>query len=40
MIILFHYIAVILVIVGMMSMTAFATSAPQQQEQLPPAATS
>jgi hypothetical protein len=39
MMMLFHYIAVILVIAGMMSMTAFATSAPQQQEQSPPAAT-
>jgi hypothetical protein len=39
MIILFHYIAVILALAGMMSMTAFATSAPQQQEQSPPAAT-
>jgi hypothetical protein len=36
---LFHYIAVILVIVGMMSMTAFATSASQQQGQSPPVAT-
>jgi hypothetical protein len=39
MIILFHFIAVILIIVGMMSMTAFATSIPQEQEQSPPATT-
>ena len=39
MIILLHYIAVILAIAGIMSMTAFATFAPQQQEQSPPAAT-